>query len=79
MASLEMIARLADLREYDELVQHFHALREEEVQKLARATFASPENHDRIEWERLKARWHGIEEVLEFPIKQRDKQRKDSV
>ena len=79
MASLEMIARLADLREWDEFVQHFHALREEEVQRLARKTFAMPEHHERVEWERLKARWDGIEEVLAFPVKQRDKQRKDSV
>ena len=75
MASLDMIARLADLREYDELRQHFHALREEEVQRLARKTFAMPENHDRLEWERLKARWAGIEEVLDLPIKQREKRK----
>jgi len=79
MASLEMIARLADLREYEELVQYWQSLCEEEVQRLARKTFAMPEHHERLEWERLKARWDGIEEALGFPIKQRDKQRKNSV
>lgn len=72
-----MIARLADLREMEELRQHFFEQREEEVQRLARKTFAFPEDHDRIAWERLKARWDGIEEALNFPAKQRDKQRKD--
>jgi hypothetical protein len=72
-----MIARLADLREFDELKQHFEAQREEEVQRLARKTFAIPEQHDRIEWERLKARWDAIDEVLALPAKQRDKNRKD--
>lgn len=78
MAFLDMIARLADLREFDELKQHLEAQREEEVQRLARKTFALPEQHDRIEWERLKARWDAIDEVLALPVKQRDKNRKES-
>lgn len=66
-----MIARLADLREFSELRQHFDDLREEEVQRLARKTFASPELHERVEWERLKARWAGVDAVLDFPVKLR--------
>lgn len=73
-----MIARLADLREFDELCQHFKAQREEEVQRLARKTFALPEAHGSVEWERLKARWDGIDEALAFPAKQREKNRKES-
>jgi chromatin segregation and condensation protein Rec8/ScpA/Scc1 (kleisin family) len=78
MASLDMIARLADLREFDELCQHFAALKEEEVQRLARKTFALPEQHETVEWERLKARWSGIDEVLALPVKER-KNRKEAV
>lgn len=77
MASLDMIARLADLREFDELCQHFVAQKEEEVQRLARKTFALPEEHTTIAWERLKARWAGIDEALGLPVKQREKNRKD--
>lgn len=78
MASLEMIARLADLREYDELCQHYAELKENEIKTLAWQTFKLPEEHGVGEWERLKARWHGIDEVLNFPAKQRKQQRKDS-
>ena len=68
-----MIARLAELREFDELAQHFNALREEEVQRLARKTFANPEGHDRIEWECLRARWDAIDSLLALPAKERQK------
>lgn len=66
-----MIARLADLREFSELRQHFDAIREDEVKTLAIKTFKSPEHHDRIEWERLKARWAGVDAVLDLPVKLR--------
>lgn len=66
-----MIARLADLREFEELRQHFFDMREEEVKRLARKTFANPDEHDRSEWVALKARWAGIEEALDLPIKKR--------
>lgn len=68
-----MIARLADLREFAELKQHFDDLREEEAQRLARKTLANPEGHDRIEWERLKARWDAIDSLLALPAKERKK------
>lgn len=73
-----MIARLADIREFAELTQHLNELREEEVQRIARKTFALPEQHDRVEWERLKARWGGIDEMLALPAKERDRQRKEN-
>ena len=73
-----MIARLADLREFAELTEYLNELREEEVQRLARKTFSLPEQHDRIEWERLKARWDGIDEMLALPAKERDRQRKEN-
>lgn len=73
-----MIARLADLREFAELTEYLNELREEEVQRIARKTFAMPENHDRLEWERLKARWDGIDEILALPSKERDKKRKEN-
>ena len=73
-----MIARLAELREFDELAQHFNALREEEVQRLARKTFANPEGHDRIEWERLRARWDAIDSLLALPAKERKKLREET-
>lgn len=78
MANTDMIARLADIREFAELTQHLNELREEEVQRIARKTFAMPENHDRLEWERLKARWDGIDEMLALPAKERDKKRKEN-
>lgn len=78
MADVRTLARLADLHEFAELKQHFDELREEEVQRLARKTFALPEQHDRLEWERLKARWAGIDAVLSLPVKERDKQREES-
>lgn len=73
-----MIARLAELAEFDELREHFNGLFEVELEKLARQTFALPENHDRLEWERLRARYDGIEKVLSFPAREQERQRKES-
>lgn len=64
-----MIARLAELREFDELKQYADERRESEVQALARKTFSSPENHDTVEWERLKAFWAGVDMILGAPRK----------
>jgi chromatin segregation and condensation protein Rec8/ScpA/Scc1 (kleisin family) len=64
-----MVARLAEIREFQELVEHFNELREDDVKKLARKTYAKPEEHDRIEWERLRAYHAGIDAVLGFPAK----------
>jgi len=73
-----MIARLADLREFAELKQFFDEQREEVIQKLARQTFALPEEHDRLEWERKKAFYAGVDAVLALPVKEREAQRKES-
>jgi hypothetical protein len=64
-----MIARLAALPEFAALKDYFDERREVDVQKLARQTFASPENHDRVEWERLRAFYAGVDAVLSLPIK----------
>jgi hypothetical protein len=78
MADLRTIARLADLHEFEELKQHFDAEREEAVQRLARKTFALPEEHDTLEWEKLKAFYAGAAAVLSLPAKERESQRKES-
>jgi hypothetical protein len=73
-----MIARLADLHEFAELQQEFVERREEDIQALARKTFALPEEHDMLEWERKKAFYAGVEAVLSLPVKERESQRKES-
>lgn len=73
----EMIARLADLREFSELKAFFAEKSEADVKRLARKTFASPEEHDRIEWEKLRAYYKGIDDLLALPIKLRDQKRKE--
>jgi Fe-S cluster assembly scaffold protein SufB len=73
-----MIARLADLREFAELETHFKERREEDIQVLARKTFAHPDQHDAIEWERKKAFYAGVDAVLSLPEKERNSQRKES-
>lgn len=78
MTDLRMIARLADLREFAELKEYFREQREADVEALARKTFALPEEHDRLEWERLKARYAGIDAALALPEKAREAQRKES-
>jgi hypothetical protein len=78
VADIRTIARLADLREFEELKQHFVAEREEAVQRLARKTFALPEEHDEKEWLRLKAFYAGVDAVLSLPAKERESQRKES-
>lgn len=67
MADARMIARLAELREFEELRAYLEERREAEIEALGRRTFANPEEHDRIEWERLRARWSGIEMALALP------------
>jgi hypothetical protein len=78
VADLKTVARLADLHEWAELKKHFDEEREEDIQRLARKTFAQPEHHDRIEWERKKAFYAGVDAVLSLPSKVREEQRKES-
>jgi hypothetical protein len=73
-----MIARLADLPEFAELKTHFHEIREADVQALARKTFANPEGHDGLEWERKKAFYQGVDAVFALPVKARAKLAKES-
>lgn len=78
MADPRTLARLADLHEFAELKQHFDELRERDIEKLARQTFALPEMHDRLEWERKKAYYAGVDAVLALPVKAREAIRKES-
>lgn len=78
MADLRMVARLADLREFDELKQHFDQQREDDIQSLARKTFALPAEHDQLEWERKKAFYAGVDAVLSLPVRTRNAERKGS-
>lgn len=71
MADGARIARLADLAEFAELKHYFDEKREKEVVALGKKMFANPEAHDRLEAERLKARYAGIAEVLGLPVKAR--------
>jgi hypothetical protein len=73
-----MIAHLADLREFAELRAHFDEVQQSTIEKLARQTFALPEEHDRLEWERKKAFFAGVDAVLVLPMKERESQRKES-
>lgn len=72
MADGRMIARLADLREFAQLKQAFDERCEAEVQALARKTFKLPEAHDRLEWEKLRAFYAGVDAVLALPVKERE-------
>jgi hypothetical protein len=78
VADVRTIARLADMLEFGELKLYFDERREEEVQRLARKTFAIPEEHDEKEWLRLKAFYAGVDAVLALPAKERESQRKES-
>lgn len=78
MADVRIIARLADLHEFAELATYFDEQREEDIKSLARKTFALPEQHDRLEWEKKKAFYAGVDAVLKLPAKQRESQRKES-
>jgi hypothetical protein len=78
VADSRAFARLADLHEFDELKQHFDAQREAEIEALARKTFARPDEHDQLEWERKKAFYAGVDAVLSLPVKERESQRKES-
>jgi hypothetical protein len=73
----DAIARLADLREFAELKRHFDEQREADIQALARKTFARPDEHDQLEWERKKAFYAGVDAVLSLPAKERESQRKE--
>ena len=64
MADQRMLARLASLPEFLELERHFEEEKEREINKLGRQLFARPEEHDRIEAERLKAKYAGIDSVF---------------
>lgn len=72
------IARLADLHEFAELKSYFDEQREDDIQALARKTFAQPSEHERLEWERKKAFYDGVNAVFALPVKQRDSLRKES-
>ncbi len=78
VADPKTIARLADLHEWAELTAYFEEQREDEIQRLARKTFAQPEHHDSLEWERKKAFYAGVDAVLSLPVKERESQRKES-
>jgi hypothetical protein len=78
VADTRIVARLADLHEFDVLKQHFDEQREEEIQTLARKTFALPAEHDALEWERKKAFYAGVDAVLSLPARERESQRKES-
>jgi hypothetical protein len=78
VADLKTVARLADLHEWAELQKHFDEVREEDIERLARKTFALPEHHDRLEWERKKAFYAGVDAVLSLPVRVREEQRKES-
>ena len=78
MADPRTIARLADLHEFAELKTFFDEQREHDIEKLARQTFALPEKHDQLEWERKKAYYAGVEAVLALPVKAREAIRKES-
>lgn len=67
MADIRMIARLADLPEWRELEKHVKEREEEDVKTLARKTYALPEKHDTLEWEKLKARYAGAFDVIGLP------------
>ena len=62
-----MIARLADLPEFRELIAHIDEREESDVEALARKTYRLPEEHDQAEWARLKAYYAGARAVLELP------------
>lgn len=72
------IARLAELHEFAALREHFEEQRERDIEALARKTFALPEHHDRLEWERKKAYYAGVDAVLALPVKAREAIRKES-
>ena len=72
-----MIARLADLREFAELKAHFDERREREVNRLGQKFYANPEAYDRLDAERLKAFYAGVEAVLGEPIRARRSNRAD--
>jgi hypothetical protein len=71
------LARLADLHEFAELKRHFDEQREADIQALARKTFARPDEHDQLEWERKKAFYAGVDAVLSLPARERESQRKE--
>lgn len=66
MASPEerQIARLGDNFDFGALRQMMAAREEEAVQALARKTYKIPEQHDRVEWEKLASFWNGVRHVF---------------
>jgi len=66
-----MIARLADLVEFAELKAHFAARREHDTVALGKRMVAAPESYDRLDAERLKAFYAGVDAVLGEPLKAR--------
>lgn len=77
MADVRMIARLADRPEFAELLKYVKEREEEDVKNLARKTYKLPEAHERLEWERLKARYAGAFEVLDLPVLARDQLKRE--
>ena len=72
-----MIARLADSPEFAELIKYVKEREEEDVKNLARKTYKLPEHHERLDWEKLKARYAGAFEVLDLPVLARDKLKRE--
>lgn len=66
MASPEerQIARLAGNPDFEALKQFLAREEDEAVQALARKSFALPEEHDTVEWQKLRAYWDGARSVI---------------
>lgn len=64
MADAHLIARLANMREFAELATAYDEKRAQAIAKLGRQVFANPETHDRLEAERLRAFYRGVEDVF---------------
>ncbi len=71
------IARLADSFDFAALRQMMAEGEQLAISKLAQKTYALPEKHDRIEWERLQAYWDGVEYVFQVVERAQAAVRKD--
>lgn len=67
MADQRLIAILGDLPGFIELKTYSVEERERRLETLARKTFANPEGHERLEWEKLRAFAAGMDFVLSAP------------
>lgn len=78
MTDPRTIARLAEMHEFKELRRHFDELFKKETDRLAQKSLKNPEEFDRLEWERLRARFAGVNQVLQLPSEAQDVLRKES-